>query len=84
MGFKVNKTGYFVYANAGKNRPKFDARLEFELQIITHKGDDSWMEPTIVEIKKCLDDNNISDPNPDCEYCEYRKLNRRAELRLFL
>jgi len=39
MGFKVNDTGYFVYANAGKNRDKFDARLEFELQIISYKGD---------------------------------------------
>lgn len=74
MGFKVNKTGYFVYANAGKNRPKFDGRLEFEVQIIPHKGDDSWVDPTILEIKKCLESDKIPDPDPDCEFCEYRKL----------
>lgn len=28
-------------ANAGKNRPKFDGRLEFEVEIISHEGDDS-------------------------------------------
>ena len=78
-GFKVNKTGYFVYANAGRKRPKFDARLEFELQIIPYKGDDSWVEPTIVEIKKCLDSSKIPDPNHDCEFCQYRKLIKKEE-----
>jgi len=79
MGFKVNDTGYFVYANAAKNRPKFDARLEFELQIIPHKGDDSWVEPTIFEIKKCLDSDKIPNSNSNCEFCEYRKLIREKE-----
>lgn len=36
-GFKVSPLGYFVYANAGKNRPKFDGRLEFELSIIKYR-----------------------------------------------
>jgi len=79
MGFKVNKTGYFVYANAGKNRPKFDARLEFDLQIIPHKGDTSWIEPTILDIKKCLDSDKMPDSNPDCEFCMYRKLIKNTE-----
>lgn len=73
-GFKVNNTGYFVFANAGKNRPSFDGRLEFEVSIVDHKGDDSWVEPTVVDIKKCLDSNNIPNPSSDCEFCEYRKL----------
>lgn len=79
LGFKVNNTGYFVYANALKNRSKFDGRLEFEVQIISHKGDDSWVEPTIFEIKKCLDSKTIPLPDPDCEYCAYRELIRKEE-----
>ncbi len=78
-GFKVNETGYFVYANAGKNRDKFDARLEFELQIISHKGDTSWVEPTIFEIKRCLDSDVIPESNPDCDFCKYRKAVRKYE-----
>jgi len=77
--FKVNNTGYFVFANAGKNRPKFDGRLEFEVSIIAHQGDDSWVEPTINKIKKCLESNNIPTANPDCEFCEYRKLIGKKE-----
>ena len=79
LGFKVSKTGYFVYANAGKNRPSFDGRLEFEVQIIPHKGDDSWVEPTIFAMKKCLDSDKIPNPNPDCEFCKYRELIKEHE-----
>lgn len=77
--FKVNDTGYFVYANAAKNRPKFDARLEFKLQIISHKGDDSWVESTIISIKKCLESNSIPKSDSNCEFCKYRKLTHPNE-----
>lgn len=79
LGFIVNETGYFVYANAGKNREKFDARLEFELQIISYKGNTDWIEPVIFEIKKCLDSDIIPDSNTDCEHCAYRNLIRKVE-----
>ncbi len=78
MGYKVNDTGYFVYANAGKNREKFDARLEFELQIIPHKGDTSWIEPTILNIKKCLESPVLPESSEDCEYCAYVKAISKA------
>ena len=76
-GFKVNPTGYFVYANAAKNRSKFDGRLEFEVQIIPYRGDDSWVEPTIYVINECLDSDRIPDSNPGCEFCRYRELTGR-------
>ena len=74
LGFKISDTGYFLFANAMKNRPGFNGRLEFETSIIPHKGTDSWVEPVILEIKKCLDSNEIPPSNPDCKYCGYRKL----------
>lgn len=72
MGFKVNKTGYFVFANAGKNRDKFDAKLEFELSIITHIGDVGWVEKTILDIKKCLDSKKIPQASEKCQHCAIR------------
>jgi len=79
MKFKVNNTAYFVFANAGKNRPQFDGKLEFELSIIAYKGDDSWVEPTIVAIKECLESDQIPPPAEECEYCAYRKLINQAQ-----
>ncbi len=77
MGFDVSDTGYFVFANAGKNRPKFDARLEFELTIVAHKGDNSWVEPTLHKIKKTLDSDQIPASGAECQHCAYReKINK--------
>jgi RecB family exonuclease len=73
-GFSVSPIAYFVYANAGKNRPKFDGRLEFELEIISHKGDTSWVEPTIFAMKECLDSDIIPEAGDNCEFCRYRRL----------
>ncbi len=78
-GFNVSNTGYFVYANAGRNRPKFDGRLEFELSILAHEGDDTWVEPTLYKIKECLDSNKPPEPATDCEYCAYRNAFKQAE-----
>jgi len=72
-GFAVDPTGYFVFANAGKNQPRFDGRLEFVLSIIPHEGDCSWIEPTILEIKKCLESDKIPASGSDCEFCNFVK-----------
>ena len=72
-GFKVSDVGYFVFANAGKNRPSFDGRLEFELSIIPHRGNDSWVEPVLKKIKACLDSKKIPEAGFNCEHCSFNK-----------
>jgi len=78
-GFKVNDTGYFVFANAEKNREKFDGKLTFKLSIIPYRGQTDWVEPVIFEIKKCLDSDTLPNSSPDCEFCLYRKLTQAKE-----
>ena len=72
-GFKVSNTGYFVYANATKDRKAFDGVLEFEVTLVPHTGDASWIEETLLNIKKCLDGESIPDASPECDYCTYRE-----------
>jgi len=72
-GFKVDDTGYFVFANALKDREAFNKKLEFETTIIPYKGDDSWVEKAIIDVRKCLASNKIPSPAKDCDYCRYRK-----------
>lgn len=74
MGFKISDTGYFLFANASKNRPGFNGKLEFENSIIPYKGSDLWVEQIIKDIKKCLDSNEIPESGQDCQHCAYRKL----------
>jgi len=78
-GFNVSEIAYFVYANGLKGERIFDGKLEFELQIISHQGDISWVEPLIFEMKKCLDSDKIPEPNPNCEFCGYRQLIKMYE-----
>ena len=72
-GFKVSNTGYFVYANAGKDKKAFDGVLEFELTLVPYEGDDSWVEGTLMHIKKTLESEALPDAHPDCDYCRYRE-----------
>lgn len=70
-GYKVSDTGYFVYCNGLTDDRAFDARLEFEVTLIDYKGRDNWVEPTLCEIKKCLDLDKIPESGKDCDYCSY-------------
>ncbi len=69
--FKVSKTGYFVYCNGDTDKKAFDAKLEFDVKIIPYKGDDSWIENTLIQIKECLTSNEIPKSNEECDYCKY-------------
>ncbi len=72
-GFDVSDTGYFVYANAGKDKKAFDGVLEFEVTLIAYKGDSSWIEETLTKIKTCLDGTDLPAKAENCDYCIYRE-----------
>ncbi len=72
-GFKVSDTGYFVYVNGRKDAEAFDAKLEFDVTLIPHVGDDTWVEDAIMEARECLDSETLPAHSPTCDYCMYRK-----------
>lgn len=71
--FDVSDTGYFVYVNGKKDAAAFDAKLEFDVHLISYDGNDSWVENTLLEIKKTLDDNKVPLAAPTCGHCDYAK-----------
>ena len=72
-GFHVSDTGYFVYVNGKTDRKAFDAKLEFDVKIIPYIGKTDWVDPTLAEIKKCLDSETEPAPAESCDYCNYRR-----------
>lgn len=72
-GFEVSDTGYFVYANASKDREAFDAKLEFDVTLIPYTGNADWVEPTLHDIKACLDAGVVPVKGESCDYCNYRE-----------
>jgi RecB family exonuclease len=72
--FKVSNTGYFVYCNGDTGKDTFDAKLEFNIKVITYVGEDAWIEPKIFELRKCLMSETIPDYGPDCDFCTYQRI----------
>lgn len=73
MSFTVSDTGYFVYANALKTAAVFNNTLTFETTLVPMTGDTSWIEPTLVDIKTCLESPMYPKSGNKCEYCPYRE-----------
>ncbi len=68
---KVSNTGYFVYCTGKYDQQAFDKKIEFDIKLISHDGDDSWVEPIIFEIKACLESNKMPKSGEECEYCAW-------------
>lgn len=76
-GFRVNNTGYFVYTNGRIDLDSFNNRLEFKTKIIPYTGDASWVDDTLIEMKKCLEGDmpkvGKAAMGGDCDFCTYAK-----------
>ena len=70
-GFNVADIGYFVYCNGKADKEAFDGKLEFDITLIPYKGNDSWIEKTVLDIHKCLNEKKIPPASDDCDYCSY-------------
>ena len=84
-GFAVSSTGYFVYTNGRLDLDGFNDHLEFKTKLIPYTGDDSWIEPTLKDLKACLDSSVMPPVGTAamgglCEFCSYARA--RTELTL--
>lgn len=82
-GFKVSDTGYFVYVNGRLDLDGFNDRVEFKTKVIPYTGNDAWVEPKIIEMKQCMDNEAMPDIGDNimggaCQYCTYARA--RTEL----
>ena len=72
-GYSVSRDGYFVYCNGQTDREMFQGKLEFDITLVSYKGDDSWVSRTINKIHACLISSQIPDAKEGCDFCAYRK-----------
>lgn len=79
MGFDVEETGYFVYANGRRDLEGFNGVLRFSLQLIPYRADASWVEGAVTAASACLKADALPAANPACEFCDYRSKVRTVE-----
>ena len=77
-GFIVSPTAYFVYVNGKSDAEAFDGKLEFDVELIPYTGSDTWVEPTIFDLKEMLTSEKIPPIGKafgggPCDYCTYRE-----------
>ncbi|HJO18490.1 MAG TPA: PD-(D/E)XK nuclease family protein [Vicinamibacterales bacterium] len=70
-GLTVSKTGYFVYCNGKRDRPGFNGRLEFDIDVISYEGNDGWVEGCILKAHECLMQDEPPTKSASCEFCDY-------------
>ncbi len=70
-GFKVSKTGYFVYCNGDMNKKAFNGKLEFNIKVIPYVGSDGWIKGAIKNIYACLKSETMPVSGENCDYCAY-------------
>ena len=70
-GLQVSDIGYFVYCNGDKQQPSFDNKVHFDVSVLEYKGDGSWIEDTIAQIKQLLDQDSVPEYSENCDYCTY-------------
>lgn len=78
----VSDTGYFVYTNGRLDLEGFFNKVEFKTKLIPYTGNTDWVEPTLLEMKACMDGDmppvGESIMGGPCEFCTYAKA--RTEL----
>ena len=73
-GYKVSKTGYFLFAKVNKEGGFAEGKLFFDLSLEPLEGDSSWVEGAITKASKLLK-TPIPDSNPECIYCQFAQSN---------
>ena len=69
--FDVSDTAYFVYCNGIANKDEFNNVLEFKTKLIPYKGNDKWIEPTLLDLKATLMADQPPEASQNCSYCSY-------------
>jgi len=78
MGFDVADLGYFLYCD-GDRFSDYDflgseaATMKFSMSLLSYKVDTSWIEPTLADIKICLDASRQPQHSATCEMGQFLK-----------
>src|SRR5262249_11099036 len=78
QGFDVEDRGFFLYCN-GQDADSFDGKLGFLLSLLPYNGNGEWVEPTLLELKACLMQDEAPSASAGCEFCGYIAATHRVE-----
>jgi len=69
-GFKVSKTGYFLFARVNKGGGFEGGRLAFDLFLVPQETNPGWVENALLACRKTLS-GAMPEARDGCAYCQY-------------
>ena len=69
--FKVHKVGYFLYCNGDTKQKKLNVTLNFDVSLIPHNINTSWIEEALLRAYYCLSQEEIPDFSKQCKMCNF-------------
>ncbi|MCX5709684.1 MAG: PD-(D/E)XK nuclease family protein [Candidatus Omnitrophica bacterium] len=69
-GYRVSRTGYFLFAKVNKNGGFAEGKLSFDLTLEPLEGDTSWIEEAIIKARECME-GLVSSSSSECSYCKF-------------
>jgi len=69
-GYKVSKTGYFLFVKVNKEGGFEGGKLSFDLFLEPLEGDVAWVDSAITQARELLK-AKIPASNPECPYCKF-------------
>lgn len=76
-GYRVSKTGYFIFAKVDKDKGFIEGKLSFDLFVEPKEGNTFWVEPTLWEARKTID-GPIPTHKDSCSYCKFTKSSQKS------
>jgi hypothetical protein len=71
-GYKVSRTGYFLFARVNKEGGFTDGKLSFDFFVEPQEGDSSWVENALLNAKNVLG-GSLPCYNNNCGHCNFIK-----------
>ena len=68
---EMSKMGVLIYINAYDDLNSSNQNVKFELSLFERLLDDSWIEPTILNIYNILNSEKVPNYSTKCKFCRY-------------
>lgn len=78
--YPVHKTGYWLICNAAdENQKVFNNNINFKTTLLPYEFKTDYIEDTLVELEKCLENEEIPISGDDCDNCRWFKEVKKTE-----
>jgi hypothetical protein len=78
--FPIHKTGYWLICNAAdENQIVFNNNLKFKTTLLPYKWNTDYIEDTLVDLEKCLENKEIPISGDGCDNCRWFKEVKKNE-----